>query len=96
MELLVAYDVETASREGERRLRRVATICEHFGTRVQYSLFECQLSHTRLESFKIDLTDVVDPERDTIDIYRFDRPISEVRTSLGRQHVVRPGGAWII
>ena len=35
---LVAYDITNA-----KRLRRVADVCENFGVRVQYSLFECRL-----------------------------------------------------
>jgi CRISPR-associated protein Cas2 len=96
MELLVAYDIETSSEKGERRLQRVAAVCERFGVRVQYSLFECRLDIAKLESMQIELRDVMDLERDAIDIYRLDRPIPEVRTSLGRAHRYRLGGPWII
>ena len=40
MEILVTYDVETITREGQRRLRRVAKVCEGMGQRVQKSVFE--------------------------------------------------------
>jgi CRISPR-associated protein Cas2 len=96
MELLVAYDIETSSAAGERRLVQVAGVCERFGVRVQKSVFEFRLNDATLESLKIALFDVIDPGVDAVDIYRFDRPITEVRTSLGRPHVTRPGGAWII
>lgn len=38
MVYLVAYDICDP-----RRLNRVAKVCEDFGVRVQYSLFECRL-----------------------------------------------------
>ena len=41
MLVVVAYDVNTESREGRRRLRRVAKTCEDYGQRVQNSVFEC-------------------------------------------------------
>jgi len=49
MEILVAYDVSTTDAAGERRLRRVAKICEGFGQRVQNSVFECILNDAQLE-----------------------------------------------
>lgn len=39
--VVVAYDVNTESAAGRRRLRRVARICENHGQRVQNSVFEC-------------------------------------------------------
>lgn len=41
MLVLVSYDVSTINKRGQRRLRRVAKICESFGLRVQNSVFEC-------------------------------------------------------
>ena len=43
MFVLVTYDVSTTLKAGQRRLRRVARACEDFGTRVQKSVFECQV-----------------------------------------------------
>jgi len=43
MQLLITYDVATASEGGTRRLRRVAKICLDYGQRVQNSVFECEI-----------------------------------------------------
>ena len=43
MLVLVTYDVSTVEAAGRRRLRRVARACSDYGTRVQKSIFECQL-----------------------------------------------------
>ena len=43
MVILVTYDVSTVEAAGRRRLRRVAQACSDYGTRVQKSVFECQL-----------------------------------------------------
>jgi CRISPR-associated protein Cas2 len=42
MIVLVCYDVDTTTRAGARRLRRLAQICLDCGIRVQYSVFECR------------------------------------------------------
>lgn len=41
MLIVVAYDVATETKEGRRRLRRVAQACKDYGQRVQKSVFEC-------------------------------------------------------
>ena len=41
MLVLVTYDVSTESHDGQKRLRRVAKVCENYGQRVQKSVFEC-------------------------------------------------------
>ena len=43
MLILITYDVSTVEKAGRRRLRRVAQACEDYGTRVQKSVFECQV-----------------------------------------------------
>lgn len=96
MDVLVTYDIATLNREGERRLCQVAAICERYGTRVQQSVFECHLGWASLEHLKGELMDVMDPVEDKIDIYRFDRSVEDVRTSLGRSRVRRGAGSWII
>lgn len=40
MMVVVAYDVNTESPEGKRRLRNVAKTCMKYGQRVQNSVFE--------------------------------------------------------
>ncbi|MDA8312487.1 MAG: CRISPR-associated endonuclease Cas2 [Actinomycetota bacterium] len=91
----MTYDVGTLTTQGERRLAQVAAICERYGVRVQYSVFECRLDAAGLERLKGELSDVLDPREDAVDIYRFDRSLDEIRTSLGRVRAVRTGSSWI-
>jgi len=59
MTVVVAYDVNTENKAGQRRLRRIAQACEDYGQRVQKSLFECvlreadwvQLKHRLLQEY---------------------------------------------
>jgi CRISPR-associated protein Cas2 len=70
MNVLVAYDVNTETPDGRRRLRRVAKACEGFGQRVQMSVFECSLTRTQMESMRGKLLSIIAPESDSLRIYR--------------------------
>ena len=41
MLILVTYDVSLTDAGGQKRLRRVAKVCQNYGVRVQNSVFEC-------------------------------------------------------
>lgn len=64
---LVAYDISEA-----RRLARVARICEDYGVRVQYSLFECRLEEDEFEDFWLKLLDEIDEKEDRLVAYKID------------------------
>ena len=69
MLILVAYDVNTESREGQRRLRRVARVCENHGQRVQFSVFECLVDAAQWVKLKAQLVHEIDEERDSLRFY---------------------------
>ena len=70
MLILVCYDVSTETREGRRRLRRVAKVCESTGQRVQKSVFECQLDIAQFETLQRKLLAEIDPAQDCLRLYR--------------------------
>lgn len=70
MEVLVAYDVSTETRAGERRLRRVANVCLGYGQRVQKSVFECRVTEAQLEELEDRLVREIDEGEDRLRIYR--------------------------
>jgi CRISPR-associated protein Cas2 len=84
MEVLVTYDVSTADAAGERRLRRVAKICEGFGQRVQNSVFECTLNSAQLERLVHHLERVIDAGQDSLRIYRLQQPRDQFVQVIGR------------
>lgn len=67
---IVCYDVNTETREGRKRLRRVARICESVGQRVQKSVFECQVDLARFESLERELLAEIDTAQDCLRLYR--------------------------
>lgn len=72
MFILIAYDVSTVDKSGQKRLRRVARACEDYGVRVQKSLFECQVGKTEWAALKIRLLKEFDPEQDSLRFYHLD------------------------
>jgi CRISPR-associated protein Cas2 len=85
MELLVAYDISTVTLDGERRLRRVAMVCEAFGQRVQKSVFECSLSPARLEQLLHRAGKEMDLTEDSLRVYRLREPREQYLRVLGVQ-----------
>jgi CRISPR-associated protein Cas2 len=69
MFVLVTYDVSTTSKEGRRRLNRVAKACLDFGQRVQNSVFECQLDPEQWTRLKLRLLDLYEPKEDSLRFY---------------------------
>lgn len=96
MDFVVTYDINTSTKEGERRLARVAKTCEGYGVRVQYSVFECRLNDMDLLRLKRELADVMDPRRDSIRFYKISGSLEEARTSMGRRPPHRWGKPWIV
>lgn len=84
MEILVTYDVTTDTREGRRRLQRVARVCQAFGQRVQKSVFECSLSAADVERLKRQLLEVIDESEDSLRLYRLQEPREKHIHVMGR------------
>ena len=84
MELLVTYDVSTESPAGRRRLRRVAKVCERFGQRVQFSVFECIVDAAQMALLIHALEQEIDTTEDSLRIYRLQEPRERHVQVLGR------------
>jgi CRISPR-associated protein Cas2 len=58
---LVCYDISDP-----KRLRKVATICEDFGRRYQFSVFICRLSATDFVRLRTRLYDAIELSKDQV------------------------------
>jgi CRISPR-associated protein Cas2 len=72
MLILITYDVSTVEKAGRRRLRRVAQACEDYGTRVQKSVFECQVGKAEWVLLRGRLLTEIKPEEDSLRFYFLD------------------------
>lgn len=75
MFILIAYDVSTTDKSGQKRLRRVARACEDYGVRVQKSLFECHVRKTEWALLRNRLLKEIDPGQDSLRLYHLDEDI---------------------
>jgi CRISPR-associated protein Cas2 len=82
MLVVVCYDVNTETKAGRRRLRRVAKTCESVGQRVQKSVFECQVDLAGLEGLERRLLREVELSQDCLRLYR----IPDIKGCEVREH----------
>ena len=69
IDVLVCYDVQTTTKAGERRLRRVGKLCKNYGQRVQYSMFACRVTRDQYEALEARLCDLIDEATDCLHLY---------------------------
>ena len=69
MMVVVAYDVNTESEEGRKRLRRVARVCENWGQRVQNSVFECLVDPAQWARVRARLIEEISEKNDSLRFY---------------------------
>ncbi len=69
MMVLVTYDVCTESKEGRRRLRRVAKACEDRGQRVQKSVFQCLVEPAQWKKLRNQLIENINEDEDSLRFY---------------------------
>jgi len=61
---IVSYDIKN----DKRRLKIAKTLLD-FGSRVQYSVFECNLSEKQIQKLRDKLDSLIENQEDTIRIY---------------------------
>ena len=69
MFVLVSYDVNTQDAEGRKRLRTIAKICQNWGQRVQFSVFECLVDPAEWTGLRNRLVTTMDQEKDSLRFY---------------------------
>jgi CRISPR-associated protein Cas2 len=69
MLVLVSYDVADMDGKGGRRLRRIAKVCQNYGQRVQFSVFECLVDPAQWVELRNRLIGEMDIDRDSLRFY---------------------------
>ena len=96
MEVLVSYDINTETVEGERRLRKIARLCEGYGHRVQKSVFECVVSPADMHRLVAELRRTIEPSTDSVLIYRLREPFEDFVVRLGRDRPFDPRAPFVL
>ena len=69
MMVVVSYDVNVQSDGGKKRLRKVARLCENYGQRVQFSVFECLVDPVQWSELRFELEKAIDHDKDSLRYY---------------------------
>ena len=64
MNYLVTYDIQN-----DNRRKKISDELEAFGSRVNYSVFECELNKTKLKKLKQKLEELIDKKEDSLRFY---------------------------
>jgi CRISPR-associated protein Cas2 len=69
MMVLITYDISLDDKGGARRLRNIAKACLDYGMRVQYSVFECEVTPDQWVRLKSQLLAIYDSRVDSLRFY---------------------------
>jgi CRISPR-associated protein Cas2 len=96
MLIVVAYDVNTETEAGKRRLRQVAKLCENHGQRVQFSLFECAVDNALWINLRAKLVAAIDPQTDSLRFYFLGNEWQRRIEHVGSKVAYNPEGPLIV
>lgn len=69
MYVILVYDISTEDPEDQLRLNRVYKKCKEYLNHVQKSVFEGEITRSKLYILESELLSLIDKEKDTIIIY---------------------------
>ena len=96
MFVVIAYDVNTETAEGRKRLRKVSKACQDFGQRVQHSLFECSIDYGTFLTLKRTLEKIIDKDKDSLRYYNLGNKWNGKVEHVGAKAGYNPEGTLII
>lgn len=96
MMLVITYDVNTTTTAGQKRLRKVAKLCERYGMRVQNSVFEVLVDSAQLVILKTELAHVIDSKQDSIRFYRLGNSYEHKIDTMGKELLIQAGGPLLL
>ncbi len=68
MYIILIYDI-SCEYNGEKRLARCYKICKQYLHHIQYSVFEGDISESRLEELKVKLNNIIKSDIDSVIIF---------------------------
>ena len=96
MMVLITYDVNTETKEGQKRLRKIAKLCVDYGQCVQNSVFECSLTPSEFVEIKNEFSKIIDSEQDNIRFYFLGKNWQRRGESIGKDHSYDPDLGFLI
>lgn len=96
MLVLITYDVDTTTKAGEKRLRKVAKECVNYGQRVQNSVFECLITEAQFVGLKATLETIINDTTDSIRFYFLGNNWQRRIERIGKETSYDPTEALIV
>ncbi|MEM1724601.1 MAG: CRISPR-associated endonuclease Cas2 [Candidatus Aenigmatarchaeota archaeon] len=87
MKVTLIYDIETVFPEDQKRLNLVRKIARKYLFHVQKSVFEGELTETKLLKLQKEILEVVDKKRDSVIIYKLPEAVKWERVILTEKEV---------
>jgi len=94
--VVIAYDVNTETASGKKRLRLVSKACQNYGQRVQNSLFECLIDYGTFLILKRRLVEIINIEKDSLRFYYLGNKWSGKIEHIGAKGGYNPEGTIVI
>lgn len=95
VDIVLTYDIADTDGPGARRLRQISRVCEKYGERIQFSVFECRISPTRFARLLSEVRDVINADEDSVVVYRFPGDLADWKVRLGKDPEHEIGQPWI-
>lgn len=86
----MTYDVSVLTKDGRRRLRRIAKTCLDYGMRVQNSVFECEVNPAQFTVLKNSLIEIFNPKEDSLRFYFLGKKGRQKVEHIGAKVTVDP------
>ena len=96
MMVLITYDVDTVSETGQKRLRKVAKVCQDYGQRVQNSVFECRLTESQYVLLRNKIEGIINIDLDNVRFYFLGNNWSRRIETIGKDSIANLDGELII
>lgn len=91
MRYVISYDISS-----NKRRARTARVLSDFGTRVQFSVFECELSPKQVADLQERLAAVAGPASDSLRIYAICDACAKRVTCVGQEVRVEPADVVVV
>lgn len=69
MYIILVYDINTETSEGQKRVTKMFKLCKQYLFHIQKSVFEGEITKAKLEELKIKINNLINKEKDSVIIF---------------------------
>jgi len=68
--IILIYDIQTITKPGQRRMRKIFTLSKQYLNHVQKSVFEGELTESKYMELKSNIEDLINAETDSVIFFK--------------------------